>query len=295
VDFTSSEAVRKGAEHAVRAWAEPAGDDQLTRIVADIARTGGTPLIIARNRRLLGAVHLKDTVKPDIRERFRQLRIMGVRTLMVTGDNPLTAASIAAEAGVDDVVANATPEIKLEIIRKYQAEGRIVAMCGDGADDAPALAQADVGLAVNDGAPAAKTAANLIALDGDPTKLIDAIRIARQSSIARGALITFSVTGTAAKIFILTPTLFTPIYPGLESLNLIGLASASSGVISAAIFNVMAILALTPLVLKGAGYHPARVETMLARNLLIYGVGGIAAPFLGIKLIDLIIVQLGIV
>ena len=287
--------IRKGAEDAIRAYARPGDNYQLTRIVQDIARTGGTPIVVAKDSRILGVIHLKDVIKPAIRDRFQQLRKMGVRTVMITGDNALTAAAIAAEAGVDDVLAEATPERKLELIRKLQGEGRLVAMCGDGSNDAPALAQADVGVAMNDGTQAAKEAANLVDLDSDPTKLIEVVRIGKELLISRGALTTFSIANDVAKYFTILPPLFATVYPGLEALNVMGLHSPQSAILSAVIFNALIIVALIPLALRGVNYEPASAEAMLGRNLLIYGLGGIVVPFLGIKAIDMVITALGLV
>ena len=287
--------IRKGAEDAIRAYAKPDANYQLTRIVQDIARTGGTPIVVAKDGRILGVIHLKDVIKPAIRDRFQQLRKMGVRTVMITGDNALTAAAIAAEAGVDDVLAEATPEKKLELIRKLQAEGRLVAMCGDGSNDAPALAQADVGVAMNDGTQAAKEAANLVDLDSDPTKLIEVVRIGKELLISRGALTTFSIANDVAKYFTILPPLFATVYPGLAALNVMGLHSPQSAMLSAVIFNALIIVALIPLALRGVNYEPASAEAMLARNLLIYGLGGIVVPFLGIKAIDMVVTGLGLV
>jgi K+-transporting ATPase ATPase B chain len=239
-------------------------------------------------------IHLKDVVKPGIKERFAELRAMGVRTVMVTGDNPLTAAAIAAEAGVDDYLAEATPEKKLELIRAEQAKGRLVAMCGDGSNDAPALAQADVGVAMNDGTPAAKEAANLIDLDSDPTKLMAVVRVGKQLLISRGSLTTFSLANDVAKYFAILPALFAPLYPQLGALNVMGLASPGSAILSAVIFNALIIVALIPLALRGVAYRPAPAAVMLRRNLLVYGLGGLVAPFAGIKLIDLAVSGLGL-
>ncbi|WP_088347817.1 MULTISPECIES: potassium-transporting ATPase subunit KdpB [Rhodomicrobium] len=294
-DLSPQGEVRKGAEDAIRAYAKLPDNDQLTRIVQDIARSGGTPIVVAKDRRVLGVIHLKDVVKPDIRDRFQQLRKMGVRTVMITGDNPLTAAAIAAEAGVDDFIAEATPEKKLVLIRKLQGEGRVVAMCGDGSNDAPALAQADVGVAMNDGTQAAKEAANLVDLDSDPTKLIEVVRVGKQLLISRGSLTTFSIANDVAKYFTILPPLFATVYPGLDALNIMGLHSPQSAILSAVIFNALIIVALIPLALKGVNYEPSSAEALLSRNLTIYGLGGIVVPFLGIKAIDLAVVGLGLV
>jgi len=295
VDINPHGEVRKGAEDAIRAYTKSGENYQLTRIVQDIARCGGTPLVVAKDHRVMGVIHLKDVIKPHIRDRFQQLRSMGVRTVMITGDNPLTAAAIAAEAGVDDFLAASTPERKLELIRKYQAEGRIVAMCGDGSNDAPALAQADVGVSMNDGTQAAKEAANLVDLDSDPTKLIEVVRVGKQLLISRGALSTFSIATDVAKYFAILPPLFATVYPGLEALNIMGLASPQSAILSAVIFNALIIVALIPLALKGVTYEPSSAEALLGRNLAIYGLGGLIAPFLCIKLLDVIIVGLGLI
>ncbi len=251
--------------------------------------SGGTPLVVAVNGRVLGVIHLKDVVKLGIRERFAELRRMGIRTVMITGDNPLTAAAIAAEAGVDDFLAEATPERKLELIRAEQALGRLVAMCGDGSNDAPALAQADVGVAMNSGTPAAKEAGNLVDLDSDPTKLIEIVMVGKQLLISRGALTTFSIANDVAKYFAILPALFIAAYPGLAVLDVMGLGTPQSAILSAIIFNALVIVALIPLALKGVKYRPASAGTLLSRNLLIYGLGGLVAPFIGIKLIDLIV------
>ncbi len=286
--------LRKGAEDAILAWCEIGESAPLRRIIEAIARTGGTPLVVARDKRPLGVVHLKDIVKPDIRARFAELRRMGIRTVMVTGDNPLTAAAIAAEAGVDDFLAEATPEKKLELIRSQQAGGRLVAMCGDGTNDAPALAQADIGVTMNSGTPAAKEAGNLIDLDSDPTKLIEIVLIGKQLLISRGALTTFSIANDVAKYFAILPAIFVTAYPGLGALNIMGLASPASAILSAVIFNALVIIALVPLALRGVRYAPATAASLLRRNLLIYGLGGMVVPFIGIKLVDLVVNALGI-
>ena len=287
--------LRKGASDAVLAWCETAGTHEVRQIVDTIAKSGGTPLVVARDRQVLGVIHLKDIVKPNIRERFAELRRMGVRTVMITGDNPLTAAAIAAEAGVDDFLAEATPEKKLELIRKEQADGKLVAMCGDGSNDAPALAQADVGVAMNTGTPAAKEAGNLIDLDSDPTKLIEIVLVGKQLLISRGALTTFSIANDVAKYFAILPALFVTAYPALNALNVMDLKSPGSAVLSAVIFNALVIMALIPLALRGVRYAPAAAASLLRRNLLIYGLGGLIVPFVGIKLIDVIVNSFGIV
>ncbi len=275
------------------------GRDQLPEVLARevkaIAQSGGTPLLVCADERLLGAIHLKDVVKPGIRERFAALRQLGIRTVMVTGDNPLTAAAIAAEAGVDDVIAEATPEKKLQRIRQEQAEGRLVAMCGDGANDAPALAQADVGLAMNDGTQAAREAANLVDLDSDPTKLLDVVQVGKQLLVTRGALTTFSIANDVAKYFAILPALFIGIYPPLDALNVMQLHSSASAILSAIIFNALIIVGLIPLALRGVSIKAADAASLLRRNLLIYGVGGLLVPFAGIKLIDLLLIHVGLV
>jgi K+-transporting ATPase ATPase B chain len=289
VDLPGGGSIRKGASDAIRRWVGGPDNTALEAIVRRIASAGGTPLVVAQDGRVLGVVYLKDIVKPGIRERFAELRRMGIRTVMITGDNPLTAASIAAEAGVDDFLAEATPERKLELIRKEQAEGKLVAMCGDGSNDAPALAQADVGVAMNSGTPAAKEAGNLIDLDSDPTKLIEIVLVGKQLLISRGALTTFSIANDVAKYFAILPALFVAAYPGLGALNVMGLASPESAILSAIIFNALVIIALIPIALKGVRYQPASASSLLARNLLVYGLGGLVVPFVGIKAIDLIV------
>jgi len=273
---------------------ETAAATELRRITEEIARSGGTPLAVAKNGRLLGAIFLKDVVKAGIRERFGELRTMGIRTVMITGDNPLTAAAIAAEAGVDDFLAQATPEDKLELIRKEQTGGRLVAMCGDGTNDAPALAQADVGVAMNTGTQAAREAGNMVDLDSDPTKLIEVVGLGKQLLMTRGALTTFSVANDVAKYFAIIPAMFVALYPGLGVLNVMGLATPQSAILSAIIFNALIIPLLVPLALKGVTYRPMAAGPLLARNLAIYGLGGLVAPFIGIKLIDLVVGGLGL-
>ncbi|QUT06507.1 potassium-transporting ATPase subunit KdpB [Sphingobium phenoxybenzoativorans] len=267
---------------------------ELRRVTDEIARAGGTPLAVAKDGRLLGAIFLKDVVKAGIRERFGELRAMGIRTVMITGDNPLTAASIAAEAGVDDFLAQATPEDKLELIRKEQTGGRLVAMCGDGTNDAPALAQADVGVAMNTGTQAAREAGNMVDLDSDPTKLIEIVGLGKQLLMTRGALTTFSVSNDVAKYFAIIPAMFVSIYPGLGVLNVMGLTTPQSAILSAIIFNALIIPLLVPLALRGVTYRPIGAGPLLARNLAIYGLGGLLAPFAGIKLIDLVVGGLGL-
>jgi K+-transporting ATPase ATPase B chain len=283
--------IQKGAVDSVlRAHPEAgsgAAAEELRRITEEIARSGGTPLAVVKDGRLLGAVHLKDVVKAGIRERFGELRKMGIRTVMITGDNPLTAAAIAAEAGVDDFLAQATPEDKLALIRREQAEGRLVAMCGDGTNDAPALAQADVGVAMNTGTQAAREAGNMVDLDSDPTKLIEVVGLGKQLLMTRGALTTFSVANDVAKYFAIIPAIFVAVYPQLGVLNVMGLATPQSAVLSAIMFNALIIPALVPLALKGVRYRPMAAGPLLARNLSVFGLGGLAAPFIGIKLIDL--------
>jgi K+-transporting ATPase ATPase B chain len=288
--------IRKGAVDAVLRlgdFPEPA-IAELRRITDRIAQAGGTPLAVTENGRLLGAVHLKDIVKAGIRERFVELRRMGIRTVMITGDNPLTAAAIAAEAGVDDFLAEATPEDKLAYIRKEQAEGKLVAMCGDGTNDAPALAQSDVGVAMNTGTQAAREAGNMVDLDSDPTKLIEVVGIGKQLLMTRGALTTFSIANDVAKYFAILPAIFVVLYPGLRALNVMGLASPNSAIMSAIIFNAIIIPLLVPLALKGVAYRPMPAASQLLRNLAIYGGGGVIAPFVGIKLIDLAVAGLGL-
>jgi K+-transporting ATPase ATPase B chain len=267
---------------------------ELRRITDEIARGGMTPLAVARDGRILGAVALKDVIKAGVRERFAELRRMGIRTVMITGDNPLTAASIAAEAGVDDFLAEATPEDKLALIRKEQEGGRLVAMCGDGTNDAPALAQADVGVAMNTGTQAAREAGNMVDLDSDPTKLIEIVGLGKQLLMTRGALTTFSVANDVAKYFAIIPAMFIVLYPGLAVLNVMGLASPNSAILSAIIFNALIIPVLVPLALKGVKYRAVGAGPLLARNLAIYGLGGLVAPFIGIKLIDLAVAGLGL-
>ena len=285
---------RKGAIDAVIRLTGKTPPTPLAAQVDAIARSGGTPLLVAEGAEILGAVHLKDIVKPGVRERFAELRAMGIRTVMITGDNPLTAAAIAAEAGVDDFLAEATPEMKLDLIRREQAGGRLVAMCGDGSNDAPALAQADVGVAMNAGTPAAKEAANLIDLDSDPTKLIEVVMVGKQLLISRGALTTFSIANDVAKYFAILPAIFVAAYPGLGVLNIMGLASPTSAILSAVIFNALILVALVPLALRGVQYRPASAAALLRRNLLIYGLGGLVVPFIGIKAIDLALVALNL-
>jgi K+-transporting ATPase ATPase B chain len=288
--------IRKGAKDAVEAWLEELGGrvpQPVARAVETIAHAGGTPLLVAERNghdaRTLGVIHLKDIVKGGIKERFGELRRMGIKTVMITGDNPLTAAAIAAEAGVDDFLAQATPEAKLKLIRKHQAEGRLVAMTGDGTNDAPALAQADVAVAMNTGTQAAKEAGNMVDLDSNPTKLIEIVSIGKQMLITRGALTTFSVANDVAKYFAILPAAFAVTYPELDALNVMGLETPESAVMSAVIFNALIIVALIPLALRGIRYRAHGAAALLRRNLLIYGLGGLAAPFIGIKAIDVLL------
>jgi K+-transporting ATPase ATPase B chain len=290
VDYDGRQ-IRKGAADSVATWcglvALPA---EVAQSVDTIARAGGTPLVVAENKQILGAIQLKDIVKTGIRERFDDLRRMGLRTVMITGDNPLTAAAIAREAGVDDFLAEATPEAKLELIRREQEGGKLVAMTGDGTNDAPALAQADVGVAMQSGTQAAKEAGNLVDLDSNPTKLIEIVETGKQMLMTRGALTTFSIANDVAKYFAIIPAMFLAAFPELGALNIMQLHSSNSAVLSAVIFNALIIVALIPLALRGIKYRPVGAAAVLRRNLLIYGLGGILLPFLGIKLIDVIIV-----
>ncbi|MET0780766.1 MAG: potassium-transporting ATPase subunit KdpB, partial [Microbacterium sp.] len=314
LDLADGTQIRKGAGSAVMAWLEGAGAPLAagarTHLMSEtdaIAQSGGTPLVVAtlapsvsepvegataaarETSAVLGVIHLKDIVKDGLRDRFAELRSMGIRTVMITGDNPLTAAAIAKEAGVDDYLAEATPEDKLALIRREQEGGSLVAMTGDGTNDAPALAQADVGVAMNTGTSAAKEAGNMVDLDSDPTKLIDIVRIGKQLLITRGALTTFSLSNDIAKYFAIIPAMFMGVFPGLAWLNIMQLSSPASAVMSAIIFNALVIIALIPLALRGVKYRPASASKILSRNLLIYGLGGIIAPFIGIKLIDLVV------
>ncbi|MFE1599276.1 potassium-transporting ATPase subunit KdpB [Methylobacterium sp. ID0610] len=286
---TMQPAAVRGSNAALADQAEPGGETvaEIRAIAEEIAKAGGTPLAVARDGRLLGVIALKDIVKGGIRERFAELRRMGIRTVMITGDNPMTAAAIAAEAGVDDFLAQATPEDKLALIRREQAEGKLVAMCGDGTNDAPALAQADVGVAMNTGTVAAREAGNMVDLDSDPTKLIEIVGIGKQLLMTRGALTTFSIANDVAKYFAIIPAMFVTLYPQLQALNVMGLASPQSAILSAIIFNALIIVALIPLALKGVRYRAVGAASLLRRNLLIYGLGGVLVPFAGIKLIDL--------
>jgi K+-transporting ATPase ATPase B chain len=291
VDFEGGR-IRKGAADAIERWLVGNGGvlgADLQRSVETVARQGATPLVVADGARALGVVELKDIVKGGIRERFAELRRMGIRTIMITGDNNLTAAAIAAEAGVDDFLAEATPEAKLRLIREHQAQGRMVAMCGDGTNDAPALAQADVAVAMNTGTQAAKEAGNMVDLDSNPTKLIEVVEVGKQMLITRGSLTTFSIANDVAKYFAIIPAAFATTYPQLNALNIMHLASPDSAILSAVIFNALIIVALIPLALRGVRYRPVGAEALLRRNLLIYGVGGLVVPFVGIKLIDLVL------
>jgi K+-transporting ATPase ATPase B chain len=288
--------IRKGATDAIEKWVVSKGGtapEQLAGTVQRIARAGGTPLVVAEGRHVLGVIHLKDIVKGGIRERFAQLRRMGIKTIMITGDNPLTAAAISAEAGLDDFLAQATPETKLKLIRDMQAEGRLVAMTGDGTNDAPALAQADVAVAMNSGTQAAKEAGNMVDLDSNPTKLLEVVETGKQMLMTRGSLTTFSIANDVAKYFAIIPAAFATTYPALNALNIMHLASPESAILSAVIFNALIIVALIPLALKGVRYRPLGAAAVLRRNLWVYGVGGIVIPFPGIKLIDMILVALG--
>jgi K+-transporting ATPase ATPase B chain len=296
VDLPDEGEIRKGAVDAIKRYASRNGGapPRLDEIANEIASDGGTPLAVAANGNVLGLVKLEDIVKPGMRERFDRLRVAGIKTVMITGDNPLTARYIANEAGVDDFIAEATPENKLKFVRAEQEGGHLIAMTGDGTNDAPALAQADVGLAMNSGTQAAKEAGNMVDLDSDPTKLIETVEIGKQLLITRGALTTFSVANDVAKFFAIIPAMFIIAYPELEALNVMRLASPQSAILSAVIFNAVIIPLLIPLALRGVRYRPVRAEALLRRNLLIYGVGGVIAPFIGIKLIDLALVVLGL-
>lgn len=292
LDLPDGRRIRKGAVDAIKAWVREQGGSipsHLDPLTEQIASLGGTPLAVAVDKRIYGVIYLKDTVKPGMRERFEQLREMGIHTVMCTGDNPLTAATIAKEAGVDDYIAESKPEDKLALIRREQAAGKLVAMTGDGTNDAPALAQADVGIAMNSGTTAAKEAANMVDLDSDPTKLIEVVAIGKQLLMTRGALTTFSIANDVAKYFAIIPALFMAAIPQLSSLNIMALNSPMSAILSALIFNAVIIPLLIPLAVKGVKYKPMSAEKMLSRNMFIYGVGGLIAPFIGIKLIDLMI------
>jgi K+-transporting ATPase ATPase B chain len=287
--------IRKGAADAVEKWVVSNGGkvpEQLSPTVQRIARAGGTPLVVAEGRHVLGVIHLKDIVKGGMRERFAHLRAMGIKTVMITGDNPLTAAAIAAEAGVDDFLAEAKPEDKMALIKREQAEGKLVAMTGDGTNDAPALAQADVGVAMNTGTQAAKEAGNMVDLDSNPTKLIEVVEIGKQLLITRGALTTFSIANDVAKYFAIIPAMFLATFPMLGALNIMGLRTPQSAILAAVIFNALVIVALVPLALGGIRYRPEGAAALLRRNLLIYGLGGVVIPFIGIKIVDVVITAL---
>jgi K+-transporting ATPase ATPase B chain len=290
--------IRKGAADAIERYVIDRGGQLPPNVranVENIAKQGGTPLVVAEGPKVLGVIQLKDIVKGGIKERFAELRRMGIKTVMITGDNPLTATSIAAEAGVDDFLAQATPETKLKLIREHQAGGRLVAMTGDGTNDAPALAQADVAVAMNTGTQAAKEAGNMVDLDSNPTKLIEVVEIGKQLLMTRGALTTFSIANDVAKYFAIIPAAFASTYPVMKVLNVMGLATPQSAILSAVIFNALIIVALIPLALRGVRYRPIGAAALLSENLLIYGVGGLIAPFVGIKLIDIIMVALKLV
>ena len=297
VDFDGNE-IRKGAADAIEKYVKDKQgvfSDECRQVVRDVASKGGTPLVVAKNHKVLGVIYLKDIIKQGVRERFADLRKMGIKTIMITGDNPVTAAAIAAEAGVDDFLAEATPEGKLDMIRDFQAKGHLVAMTGDGTNDAPALAQADVAVAMNTGTQAAKEAGNMVDLDSSPTKLIDIVRIGKQLLMTRGSLTTFSIANDIAKYFAIIPALFMGLYPGLSALNIMGLYSPQSAVLSAIIYNALIIIALIPLALKGVKYREVAAGRLLSRNLLIYGLGGLVAPFIFIKLIDMLLATIGAV
>ena len=293
LDFQCGRAIRKGAPDAIRAWVRERGGDssgfELALDVERIARAGGTPLLLAENGAILGVIYLKDILKPNMKVRFDRLRSMGIRTIMITGDNPLTASAIAREAGVDDFLAEATPETKMALIRREQTSGRLVAMTGDGTNDAPALAQADVGVAMNSGTQAAKEAGNMIDLDSDPTKLIEVVEVGKQLLMTRGALTTFSIANDIAKYFAILPAMFVTTYPAMQALNVMHLATPQSAILSAIIFNALIIIALIPLALRGVPYRPRGANAVLRDNVLLYGLGGIVVPFAGIKIIDVIL------
>lgn len=296
VDYEGNE-IRKGAADAICQYVTNAGEiysEECAEIVQDIAKQGGTPLVVARNHKVLGVIHLKDIIKQGVQEKFADLRKMGIKTIMITGDNPMTAAAIAAESGVDDFLAEATPEGKLQMIRDFQAQGHLVAMTGDGTNDAPALAQADVAVAMNTGTQAAKEAGNMVDLDSSPTKLIEIVRIGKQLLMTRGSLTTFSIANDVAKYFAIIPALFMGLYPGLSALNIMGLHSPQSALLSAIIYNALIIIALIPLALKGIKYRELPAEKLLSRNLLIYGLGGLVTPFIFVKLIDMLLVLVGL-
>ena len=297
IDTADGKQIRKGASDRITTWTKEHGGtvpSDLEILVSDIARKGGTPLVVAEGNTILGVVALSDIVKTGIQQRFAQLRKMGLRTVMITGDNPLTAAAIAKEAGVDDYLAEATPEDKLRMIREEQDKGKLVAMMGDGTNDAPALAQADVGLAMNSGTQAAKEAGNMVDLDSDPTKLLEVVEIGKQLLITRGSLTTFSIANDVAKYFAIIPALFAGSLPALGILNVMALKSPTSAILSAVIFNAIIIPILIPIALRGVKYTPRSADAMLTSNLLIYSLGGLIAPFIGIKIIDLVLTVFGI-
>ena len=289
--------IRKGASEAIEAHVRALGGylpDDVRAAAQRVAKSGGTPLVVSRDAKVLGVIELKDIVKGGIKERFAELRQMGIKTVMITGDNPLTAAAIAAEAGVDDYLAEATPEAKLALIRDYQKGGRLVAMTGDGTNDAPALAQADVAVAMNSGTQAAKEAGNMVDLDSNPTKLIEIVNIGKQLLMTRGSLTTFSIANDVAKYFAILPAAFAATYPALKTLDLMHLTSPASAILSAVIFNALIIIALVPLALKGVNYRPVGAAQLLRNNMLIYGVGGLIVPFVGIKVIDVMLTLCGL-
>jgi K+-transporting ATPase ATPase B chain len=290
--------IRKGAADAIAGYLKENGSilpDEVRTTVDQVARSGGTPLVVAENGRALGVIHLKDIVKGGMKERFEQLRAMGIKTIMITGDNPLTAAAIAREAGVDDFLAEAKPKDKMDLIKREQAQGKLVAMTGDGTNDAPALAQADVGVAMNSGTQAAKEAGNMVDLDSNPTKLIEIVGIGKQLLMTRGALTTFSIANDMAKYFAIIPAMFMVVFPQLAVINVMHLRSPESAILSAVIFNALIIVALIPLALRGVSYKPMSAAALLKRNMLLYGLGGIVAPFVGIKLIDMLIASIHLV
>ncbi|HEX3458301.1 MAG TPA: potassium-transporting ATPase subunit KdpB, partial [Candidatus Baltobacteraceae bacterium] len=295
LDLADGTKIRKGAPDSVLAWIRDAGgapSTDLSASVERIARSGGTPLLLAHNTLVVGVIYLKDILKPNMTERFDRLRAMGIRTVMITGDNALTAATIAKEAGVDDFLAEATPETKMELIKREQGSGRLVAMTGDGTNDAPALAQSDVGVAMNSGTQAAKEAANMVDLDSDPTKLIEIVEIGKQLLMTRGALTTFSIANDVAKYFAILPAMFAIAYPAMAVLNVMRLSTSQSAILSAVIFNALIIIALIPLALRGVNYEPKGANRVLFENTMIYGLGGVIVPFIGIKLIDMILTAL---
>lgn len=295
VNLKDGTRVRKGASEAIKTFVKEAGGiipPDLEGIVTEVSNLGGTPLVVCVNNKILGVIYLKDTVKPGLVERFERLREIGIKTIMCTGDNPLTAATIAKEAGVDDFIAECKPEDKIEAIKKEQAEGKVVAMTGDGTNDAPALAQADVGLAMNSGTQAAKEAANMVDLDSDPTKILEVVEIGKQLLITRGSLTTFSIANDIAKYFAIIPAMFTMVLPQMQILNIMHLSTPASAILSALIFNAIIIPGLIPIAMKGVKYRPMKAEKMLLRNMGIYGLGGIVVPFVGIKLIDLLVAPL---